>query len=53
MKREEELTVKVTKEIVVKFIEAGRLSAASFDEVWGQIFKTVRDSMRGEKNNTS
>jgi hypothetical protein len=32
MKKENELAIKVTKEIVVKFIEAGRLSVSSFHE---------------------
>ena len=33
MKQEDELALKVTKEIVIKFIEIGRLSVNSFDEV--------------------
>jgi hypothetical protein len=46
MKNEEELVLKVTKEIIVKFIEVGRLSVNSFDDVWNQIHQTVRDSMK-------
>jgi hypothetical protein len=46
MKQEEELVLKVTKEIVVKFIEMGRLSINSFDDVFKQIHKTVGDSLR-------
>ena len=49
MKREEELAVKATKEIVVKFIEVGRLSVNSFDGVWKQIYKTIRDSLSPKK----
>lgn len=45
MKNEDELVVKVTKEIVVKFIEVGRLSVNSFEEVWKQIYKTVSESI--------
>jgi hypothetical protein len=45
MKQEEELVLKVTKEIVVKFIEMGRLSVNAFDEVFKQIHKTVGDSL--------
>ena len=45
MKKENELAIKVTKEIVVKFIEAGRLSVSSFQEVWHDIHKTVSHSM--------
>jgi len=47
MKEEDELAVKVTKEIVVKLIEVGRLSANSFDEVWNNIHETVRSSLEG------
>jgi len=50
MKQEEELAVKVTKEVVVKLIEMGRLSVNTFDEVFKQVHKTVSESMR--ENNT-
>ena len=46
MKNEEELVLKVTKEIIVKFIEVGRLSVNSFEEVWNQIHQTVSDSLK-------
>lgn len=45
MKQEDEIILKVTKEIVVKFIEMGRLSLSSFDDAFEQIHKTVRDSV--------
>ena len=45
MKQEDELVLKVTKEIVIKFIEIGRLSVNSFDEVFRQIHETVHDSL--------
>ncbi len=45
MQKEDELALKVTKEIVVKFIEVGRLSLNSFDEVWKQVHQTVRHSL--------
>ncbi len=48
MKKEDELAIKVTKEIVVKFIEVGRLSVNSFEEAWNQVHATVRESI-GEK----
>ena len=38
----EELLMKVAKEIVVKFIEVGRVSPSSFAET----FKTVMDTLR-------
>ena len=46
MKQEDELVLKVTKEIAIKFIETGRLSVNSFDEVFRQIHATVHDSLR-------
>lgn len=45
MKREEELALKVTKEIIVKFIEMGRLSINSFEDVWKQVHRTVCNSL--------
>ncbi len=49
MKNEEELVLKVTKEIVVKFIEMGRLSVNSFGDVWKQIHQTVRESLKDDR----
>ena len=49
MKQEEELAVKVTKEVVVKFIEMGLLSINAFDDVFKKIHKTVSESLL-EKN---
>lgn len=48
MKQEDELVLKVTKEIVVKLIETGRLSMSSFDEVFKKIHSTVRESLEGD-----
>ncbi len=45
LKKEDELALKVTKEIVVKFIEVGRLSINSFDEAFAKVHETVRDSL--------
>ena len=36
----------VAKEVVVKFIEVGRLSPANFDETFQSIYKSVHDSVR-------
>ena len=33
--------LQVTKEIVVKFIEAGRISPANFDQLFPQVYVTV------------
>ncbi len=49
MKKEDELAIKVTKEVVVKFIEAGRLSVSSFQEVWKEIYRTVSQSLEEAK----
>ena len=43
--KERELVMKVTKEIVVKFVEMGRVTPASFSEVFSMVHGTVRDAM--------
>jgi hypothetical protein len=47
MRQEDELALKVSKEIVIKFIEVGRLSLNNFDEVFKQIYDTVRGALLG------
>lgn len=42
----DEAILKVSKEVVVKFIEVGRLSPANFEETFQGIYKTVRDVVR-------
>ena len=42
----DEAILKVTKEVVVKFIEVGRLTPANFDETFQNIYKTVHDAVR-------
>ncbi|MDF1576839.1 MAG: hypothetical protein RQ753_10155 [Desulfurivibrionaceae bacterium] len=42
----DETILKVAKEVVVKFIEVGRLSPANFDETFKDIYRSVRDSVR-------
>jgi hypothetical protein len=42
----DEAILKVTKEIIVKFIEVGRLSPANFDETFEQVYKTVMGTVR-------
>jgi hypothetical protein len=46
MKSEEELVLKITKEIVVKLIEVGNLSISTFDTAWTQIHRTVTNSLK-------
>jgi hypothetical protein len=43
--REREVVMKVTKEIVVKFVEMGRVTPASFQEVFSVVHGTVKDAM--------
>jgi hypothetical protein len=45
MKPEDELALKVAKEIVIKFIEVGKVSVSSFDEVFRQVYGSVRDAL--------
>jgi len=45
MKKHDEVAAKITKEIIIKLIEVGRLSLSSFDEAWKQVFETVRGSI--------
>jgi len=41
----QEQVLKTSKEIVVKFIETGRVSPASFDETFRAIHKTVKETV--------
>lgn len=43
---QEELVLKVTKEIVVKFIEVGRVSPTNFAELFKVVNDTVRQSIK-------
>jgi hypothetical protein len=42
----DEAILKVTKEVVVKFIEVGRLSPANFNETFQEIYQAVRAAVR-------
>ncbi len=42
----DEAVLKVTKEIIVKFIEVGRLSPTKFDETFVQVFQTINKTVR-------
>ena len=42
----DEAILKVAKEIVVKFIEVGRLSPNNFGETFSEIYTAVRDTVR-------
>jgi hypothetical protein len=43
----EEQILRATKEIVVKFIEVGRVSPTSFNESFKNIYKTISESIHG------
>jgi len=42
----DEAVLRVAKEVVVKFIEIGRLSPQNFGETFEEIYKSVRDTVR-------
>jgi hypothetical protein len=42
----EELLLKAAKEIVVKFIEVGRVSPASFNDTFTLVIDTLRQSLK-------
>jgi hypothetical protein len=39
--------LKVTKEVVVKFIEAGRVSPAGFNDTFKNVYNTVKETVQG------
>jgi hypothetical protein len=45
MRTIDEQVLKVSKEIVAKFIEVGRVSPAAFDEVFKAVYKSVREAV--------
>jgi len=46
MQQDEEIAIKVTKEVVIKFIEVGRLSLNSFDNAWNQVYSAVSSTLK-------
>ena len=43
----DEQILRTTKEIVVKFIESGRISPSSFHETFKDIYRTVQKTTKG------
>ena len=43
----DELILRSTKEIVVKFIETGRLGPAGFHETFKSMYQTVEETVKG------
>lgn len=46
MRSIDELILRSTKEIVVKFIETGRLGPAGFRETFKSIYQTVKETVK-------
>ena len=45
----DEQILRATKEIVVKFIETGRLSPSGFGETFKSVYRTVEKTVKGKK----
>ena len=45
----DEQVLRAAKEIVVKFIEGGRVSPAGFSETFKDIYSTVEETVKGSK----
>ncbi len=45
MRSIDEQVLKVTKEIVAKFIEVGRVTPTSFDETFKNIYRSVKEAI--------
>lgn len=46
----DEAVLKVTKEIIVKFIEIGRVTPGNFEEHYERVFNTVNQSAKNISN---
>lgn len=46
----DEAIFKVSKEIIVKFIEVGRLTPADFEKQFHKVYSTVRETVRSQEN---
>ena len=42
----DETLLKVAKEIVIKFIEVGRLTPATFEQTFDKIYHTIKETVR-------
>jgi hypothetical protein len=47
----DEQVLRAAKEIVVKFIEGGRVSPTGFSEIFKDIYTTVEETVKGPKEN--
>ena len=49
MNKKEELILKASKEIVVKFIETGRVFPSSFEENYKLVSRVVREAIQDDE----
>jgi len=49
----DEQVLRATKEIVVKFIESGRISPAGFPENFKNIYHAVNDTVKGKPKSSA
>ncbi len=47
--KQQELILKAAKEIVVKFIELGKVSPDTFDEVFSSVYQTISETIKENK----
>ena len=50
--REEELILRMTKEIVIKFIEVGKVTPDSFEEAFDAVHRAVVSAISGDRDNS-
>jgi len=48
----DEQILRVAKEVVVKFIETGRVSPAGFNETFKNIYRTIEETAKGPVGDT-
>jgi hypothetical protein len=48
----DEHILKTTKEIIVKFIETGRISPSGFSESFKSIYQTIDETVKGSTDKT-
>ncbi|MBW2580920.1 MAG: hypothetical protein JRC67_02685 [Deltaproteobacteria bacterium] len=50
MTRDEERILKIAKEVVVKFIEIGRVSPTQFEGVFQSVFRTIKSNVSSDES---
>ncbi|WP_456431070.1 hypothetical protein [Thermosulfuriphilus sp.] len=43
---EDEVILKLVKEIIIKFIEMGRVSPASFEDVFKDVYRVIKETVK-------